>query len=220
MEKITDIRPQKKNNKRLSIYVDGDFVFGISSRLRFEKRLEIGQKITAGRIQDMIIADQTERLENKSLKFLSFRPRSEKEIRNHLLRKGKLQEIKSETEKSQYESSIEEVIKKLKKIRQIDDLEFSKWWLEQRYNFNPRGVAVLKAELRFKGIETNIIDELLQNDTEFQVQLATKAAEKKIKLYQRFDDREFRDKMGQFLARRGFGWTIVKQAVDTVSKKR
>lgn len=220
MEKITDIRTQKKNNQRLNIYVNNDFGFGISLRLKFEKKLEIGQKITASHIQDMIAADQTERLENKALKFLAFRPRSEKEIRDHLLRKGRITEIKSEFEKSQYERSIEEVIIKLKKIRQIDDFEFSKWWLEQRYNFNPRGEPILKAELRSKGIETNIIDELLQNDTELQIQLATKAAEKKTKLYRKLEEREFRDKISQFLARRGFSWTIVKQVVDTVSKKR
>lgn len=220
MKKITDIRPQKKSKKRLNIYLDGDFAFGISVQLRFEKKIEIGKKVTTKQIQDIILADQTERLENKSLKFLAFRPRSEKEIRDYLLRKGKVNEIKSELEKSQYESSIQEVIQRLKRIGQIDDYEFSKWWLEQRYNFSPRGEALLKAELRYKGIETSIIEDLLQNDTEIQVQLATKAAEKKIKLYKKLEEKEFKDKMSQFLVRRGFGWTIVKQVVDTVSEKR
>lgn len=220
MNKITDINPQKKNSKRLNVYINGDFAFGISAQLRFEKRVEIGQEINSQRTQDLILLDQIERLQDKALKFLSFRPRSEKEMKDHLLRKGKLKEIKSDIEKAQYEISIQEAIKKLKRIGQIDDSEFSKWWVEQRYNFSPRGENLLKAELRSKGIENNLIDELLQNDTEIQVQLATKAAEKKIRLYKKLEEKEFKDKMGQFLARRGFSWTIIKQVVDSLSKKR
>lgn len=220
MNKITDITPQKKNNKRLNVYINGDFAFGISAQLKFEKRIEIGQEINNQKTQDLILSDQIERLQDKALKFLSFRPRSERETRDHLFRRGKLKEIKSDIEKSQYEISIQEVIKKLKRIGQIDDREFSKWWVEQRHNFNPRGQILLKAELRSKGIENNLIDELLQNDTEIQVQLATKAAEKKIKLYQKLDEKEFKDKIEQFLARRGFGWSVVKQAVDSILEKR
>ena len=220
MNKITDITPQKKSNKRLNIYIDGNFSFAISAKLKFEKRVEVGQEISNKQIQDLIFLDQIERLQDKAFKFLSFRPRSEKEIKDYLFRKGRLKEIKSDIEKSQYESSIQEVIKKLKKIGQVDDYEFSKWWLEQRYNFSPRGEILLKAELRSKGIEKNLIDELLQNDTEMQVRSATKAVEKKIKLYQKLDEKKFKDKIEQFLARRGFGWNVVKQTVDSILEKR
>jgi len=220
MSKITDITLQKKNNKRLNVYINGDFAFGISAHLRFAKRVEIGQEISDTQIRDLILSDQIERLQDKALRFLSFRPRSEKEVKDYLFRKGKLKEIKSETEKAQYEISIQEVIKKLKGVGQIDDSEFSKWWVEQRYNFSPRGEILLKAELRSKGIESNLIEDLMQNDNEIQVQFATKAAEKKTKLYQKLDEKEFKDKIGQFLVRRGFGWTVVKQVVDTILEKR
>ena len=124
MNKITDITPQKKNNKRLNVYINGDFAFGISAQLKFEKRIEIGQEINNQKTQDLILSDQIERLQDKALKFLAFRPRSEREMKDHLFRKGKLKEIKSDIEKSQYEISIQEVIKKLKRIGQIDDREF------------------------------------------------------------------------------------------------
>ena len=219
MGKVTDIVLQKKDPARLNIYIDNNFALGISAQLRFEKRLEIGQPLTEKQIQDLIAADQTERLLNKAFNFLSFRPRSEKETRDHLLRKGKLKEIKSDVEKKQYETFVEAVINKLKKAKQLDDFEFSKWWVEQRIRFNPRGDRLLKNELKSKGVDNEIIDQLLVNNNEDQIRLATKAADKKIKSYQKLDSEEIKIKLGQYLARRGFGWEVIKKAVDTFVKK-
>ena len=125
MGKITDIKQQQKDPNRFNVFIDGKFAFGISAEIRFVKKLEVGQRVSEKQNENLITADQTERLLNKALKFLSFRPRSEKEIRDYLLRKGKLKEVKSEVEIKQYEVSVEEVIKRLKKLEQINDYGFA-----------------------------------------------------------------------------------------------
>jgi regulatory protein len=222
MGKITDIAPQKKNPKRVSIFLDEEFAFGVSLNLRFEKKLESGQSLSEKQIANLIELDQVERLVNKALRFLSFRPRSEKEIRDHLLRKGKLKDIhKSDAEKSQYEKSVEKVIAKLKKLEQINDKEFAKWWVEQRGRFKPRGERLVKVELFQKGIDRDVIDEVVkQGEESNEEELAKKAALKKLSSYRKLNYEDFRNKMGQFLARRGFSWNVVKKVVDTMERNR
>lgn len=222
MSKITDISQQKNNPKRVNIFLDGEFAFGISFDLRYGKKLEIGKNISEKQIQLIIRLDQIERLFNKALKFLSYRPRSEKEIRDYLLRKGRLIGIeKSEEEKEQYEKSVNLVIKKLKGIGQIDDNEFANWWVEQRKKFRMRGNRVIKMELLQKGVDKELIDEKLNRENKDEdLILAEKVALKKVASYKRLDKNEFRIKMGQFLARRGFEWGVIKKVVDTLEKSR
>lgn len=222
MAKITDINQQKNNPKRVNIFIDREFAFGISFDLRYGNKLEIGKNISEKQIQLIIRLDQIERLFNKALKFLSYRPRSEKEIRDHLLRKGRLIGIeKSEDEKEQYEKSVNLVIKKLKGIGQINDNEFANWWVEQRKKFKMRGNRLIKMELLQKGVDKELIDEKLNRENKDEdLSLAEKVALKKVASYKRLDKNEFRIKMGQFLARRGFEWGVIKKVVDTLEKSR
>ena len=218
--KITSINPQKKND-RFNIFVDGEFAFGISAETRFMKQLEVGKHLSEGQISRLIETDQIERLLQMSLKFLSFRPRSEKEVRNYLLRKGRIGEIeKSDTEKTRYEKSVEKVVQKLKNLDQINDKEFASWLVEQRKRFRPRGNRLIKAELAQKGIDKDIINEIAEeNNQESEEELAIKAAQKKYTSYKKLNTNEFRTRLGQYLARRGFDWGTIKKVVDTLEQK-
>ena len=218
--KITSINPQKKND-RFNIFVDGEFAFGISAETRFMKQLEVGKHLSEGQISRLIETDQIERLLQMSLKFLSFRPRSEKEVRNYLLRKGRIGEIeKSDTEKTQYEKSVEKVVQKLKNLDQINDKEFASWLVEQRKRFRPRGNRLIKAELAQKGIDKDIINEIAEeNNQESEEELAIKAAQKKYTSYKKLNTNEFRIRLGQYLTRRGFDWGTIKKVVDTLEQK-
>ncbi|MCH7541357.1 RecX family transcriptional regulator [Patescibacteria group bacterium] len=220
MGKITNIAQQKKDPKRFNVYVGEQFAFGISANLRFEKRLEISQRLSEKQIQNLIEADQIERLLNKGLNILSFRPRSEKEIRDYLLRKGKLKEVRSEAEKDQYKSSLEKVISRLKKLKQINDYAFAKWWVDQRTRFKPRGPYVIRGELLAKGVSREVVDELTNIKKEDQIHLALTAASKKISAYKKLEEVNFRKKLESYLVGRGFSWEIAKNAVDTITDKR
>ena len=216
MEKITLIEPQKKSKERVNIFLDGQFAFGLSLELVYEKKLAIGQVLSEQHTIDLVQADQVEKLTNKSLRFLSFRPRSEKEIRDNLVlaEKRKRRDEKSEIESGQYGKSIDKVIDKLKKLDQINDLEFAHWWVEQRSRFNPRGAPIIKAELFKKGVDKEIINEVLNKEGEEE--LALKFLEKKKQFLKRMDEGEFKTKMTQVLVRRGFTWEVAKKAVDTL----
>ena len=221
MGKITDITFQKKDPKRVNISIDGEFAFGFSVEAKFLNKLAVGKNLPQAQINKLVESDQIERLINKAFKFLSFRPRSEKEVRDYLLRKVKIREIeKSDTEQTQYEKSVERVVQKLKNLDQINDKEFASWLVEQRKRFRPRGNRLIKAELAQKGIDKDIINEIAEeNNQESEEELAIKAAQKKYTSYKKLNTNEFRTRLGQYLARRGFDWGTIKKVVDTLEQK-
>src|SRR3989344_543027 len=124
MAKITKIEPQKKNPLRENIFLDGEFAFGISAELRFLSKLHINDLITPAQAEKLIQKDQVARLIAKALKFLSYRQRSEKETRDHLLFKGKLTEMDSDEEKKSYQKSVLEACSFLTKNKYLDDKQF------------------------------------------------------------------------------------------------
>ncbi|HSX58090.1 MAG TPA: RecX family transcriptional regulator [Candidatus Saccharimonadales bacterium] len=215
---ITDISPQKKDPKRVNIFLDGKFAFGISLESKIVNHLKVREELTEKQIEKLIFDDQVERLYDKALRFLSSRPRSEREIRNYLLQKLKLTD-KGEEEKKNFDDSIDEVIKKLTKIDQVNDLEFARWWVDQRTRFKKASPRIIKSELFQKGIDKEIVTEVLESSEIDPYELAHEAAKKKLSSYQKLDQKTFREKMSRYLASKGFDWEIIKKVIDTHLEK-
>lgn len=148
---------------------------------------------------------------NKALHFLSYRPRSVKEIHNFLKKKVK----------NQQEDLISQVIEKLKKDNLVNDNEFVDWWLEQRSSFNPKSEKVLRLELRQKGIDEDLIEEKLAAIDSVQRQEAMRQViEKKIRLYAGLGKFKLRNKLLRYLTSHGFDYELAKNLVDEFLEKR
>lgn len=142
---------------------------------------------------------------NLSLRFLSFRPRSEQEVYKYLLEKAK-------RAKNLDEQIIAKIMSRLVEYKFIDDLAFAKFWIENR----KKGFRILRFELQEKGLSKEIISEVL---SEFDLekkekQLIEKFIERKTKSLQRFPKEKAREKMIAFLMRKGFDYTDIKKALD------
>lgn len=144
------------------------------------------------------------------LKFLNFRPRSEKEVRDYLKKKKqKFPDIDS--------SLIDLIVHKLKQQKFLNDHDFAKWMIRSRTEFKPKGTYLVRLELRQKGISQEIIDELLQNEdvrSESDKDLAIAILEKKRRKYESMEHNERFAKAGAMLARRGFDLDTIKGAID------
>ncbi len=142
---------------------------------------------------------------NYSLKYLAYRPRSEKEIRDALKRRKATPDI------------IEKVIELLKEHRFVNDDEFTRWWIEQRVSFKPRSKRVLTLELKQKGISQETIEKYLVENEETAVsdlEQALRLTTKKLKRYSHLEKDELYQKLGGALARKGFSWDVIKRAID------
>lgn len=202
---ITRIKAQK-NKKRVNIYLDGKFAFGLDADNFLKAALKVGQKLTEKQIDDLVFKNEFQKLLDRTLRLISRRPRSEREIRDYLKRKKSLPRL------------IEAVVKKLKQLRQIDDSAFALWWVEQRSTFRPRGKFGLTMELRQKGIDRVTIKKVVEEKVD-ELPLAKKVAQKKFKAYKNLPREERYQKMSAFLARRGFSWETIRKVVAKFSKE-
>lgn len=138
----------------------------------------------------------------KTFVYLSFRARSEKEVRDYLLKK----KVDEET--------IHRIISLLKEKKFLDDEAFAISWIESRNRMRPRSKRILKMELRQKGIENFIIEKVLEEQGENDLLLAKKIIEKKKNTMKNVPREEVYKKIGGLLARRGFDWETIKSSID------
>ena len=190
--KITALQAQKRNPQRVSVYLDGEFAFGLARITA--AWLSVGQLIDEVKIRELQAANEEEVAYQKALHFLSYRPRSENEVRGNLRKHNFSDEV------------ILDVIDRLRRSHLVNDLEFARSWVENRSDFRPRGRQTLKLELRQKGIADEVIEDVLDNLDEDA--LAYQAALKQSGKYNQLEWLDFRQKMGAFLARRGFHYGI------------
>ena len=204
MVKITDLQPQKRNPDRLNVYLDGEFGFGIARALA--PWLQVGGNLEPDQIRKLQQQDEEEQAYQKSLHYLSYRNRSETEIRRHLEKK----ELSS--------SAISAALDRLKDQSLVDDLSFAQEWVENRNTFRPRGKKALSSELYQKGISREIIQEVLEDLDERE--LAMQLAQKKIERVKDLEQMDFQKKLYGYLSRKGFHYGLCKEIVQELWEKQ
>ena len=201
MRKITAIEIQKKNVNRVNIYLDDEFSFGLSRIV--SAWLSKGQTLSDEKIAALQFNDSREVAMQKALYFLGYRARSMQEVRKNLQK----HEIP--------EAVIELTLQRLQESNLLNDDEFAKAWVENRNTFRPRSRRVIALELRYKGLEDDVIQNVLSGNLDEQV-LAMQAARKYIRKVQDLAWQEFRQKLGSFLGRRGFSYDVCASVVRSM----
>lgn len=197
MKKITTITAQKSDPNRVNVYLDGEFAFGLARITA--AWLKVGEELEEDKIRKLQADDAKEHAIQQALLFLSYRARSESEIRTNL-RKHEIPE-----------DVIEQTIERLRQDGLANDGQFAKAWIENRSTFRPRSRRMLAMELRQKGLDDETASIALENiDDEA---LAYEAASKKIKRFRELDWKEYRKKLAEFLARRGFSYSVISPVV-------
>lgn len=157
----------------------------------------------------MVNSDDISSYFDKVLNFLSFRSRSEFEINEYMLRKGWGEEIRKE------------ILEKLKDLQLIDDKAFAQQWLASRSYNRPKGRSLVKMELQRKGVDKEIIDELLTEErgSASEEILAEKYGRKKLARLKNLPILETKRKLYSALLMRGFSREIVGETVAKLLKK-
>ncbi len=142
-----------------------------------------------------------EKLLQASIRFVSYRPRSEKEIRDFLKKKLTRWKVYGGT-------VVQKVLDRLKELNYVDDAKFAAWWVEQRSTFKPKGKRLIKLELKAKGVKDSIVETIDERE------LAQRAIQKKLILWQKLPDLERKKKLFDFLSRRGFSTDTIYRIID------
>ena len=200
MKKITALVVQKRNPNRVSLYLDGEYAFGLARIVA--AWLKVGAELDERKVEQLQAEDARERALQQALLFLSYRSRSESEIRQNL-RKHEIPE-----------TVIDETLERLKRDGLANDNAFAQAWVENRSTFRPRSRRMLAMELRQKGLDNETMHSALQNvDDE---PLAYEAAQKRATRFKDLEWSEFRKKLSEFLARRGFSYAVIAPVVSRI----
>jgi len=199
MGKITAIRDGRGRRKRANVFLDGKFAFSLEAEVTGKEGLRVGQELSVSQIDALTKSDHFHRCLEAALHYLSYRPRSESEIREHL------------HQHSFDDSNVEATIAKLKERGLVDDMAFAQFWRENRESFSPRSQRLTKLELRRRGVAGDIIDQVVEtvNDDDS----AYRAALSKARSLSLSDYQSFRRRLGGYLKRRGFEYGVINHTV-------
>ena len=200
MAVITSIKQQKKKD-RVNVYLDGKFGFGIDLDNFVVLNLRVDQELSESEIEKIIKKADFQKVLEKLLNFIMFRPRSEKEVRDWLYRKKVAETVHKD------------LFIKVKQLDLLDDMKFAKWWIETRQLFRPKPKRILEIELRRKGISKEIVREVIDETEVPEGKIALDQLLKRSAYWKRVEKEKLKQKMIEYLVRKGFGFEIAKNAI-------
>jgi regulatory protein len=198
---ITALKAQKKNPNRISVYLDGEYAFGLARIVA--AWLRIGQQLSEEDINRLKQQDTMEVAYQRGLRFLGYRSRSEAEIQRKL------------SEQGFEESVVAATIQRLKNNGFLGDEQFARDWVENRSTFRPRSKRMLALELRQKGVGEEEIQKALA-ETGDEENLAYQSASKYAHRLAGLDWETFRKRLGAYLMRRGFSYGTIAPIIRQV----
>ncbi|MBQ2211372.1 MAG: RecX family transcriptional regulator [Ruminococcus sp.] len=195
--KITDIRPRRKGLS--AVYIDGEYALSLDTQTLLEHRIDIGRELDDEELHDLIESSNERRAKEKALWLISYRSHSKKELRDKISRTCDRQ-------------SAEKAVERMEELGLVNDRDYAERCAQTLIftkHMSKRGAAM---ELRRKGIESEIIDEVLDDievDEREQIQAVIE------RKYPKIDDEKIRRRAVAALQRLGYGWEDIKAVIES-----
>jgi regulatory protein len=195
--KITDIRPRRKGLS--AVYIDGEYALSLDTQTLLEHRIDIGREFDDEELHDLIESSNERRAKEKALWLISYRSHSKKELRDKISRTCDRQ-------------SAEKAVERMEELGLVNDRYYAERCAQTLIftkHMSKRGAAM---ELRRKGIESEIIDEVLDDievDEREQIQAVIE------RKYPKIDDEKIRRRAVAALQRLGYGWENIKAVIES-----
>ena len=202
MKTITDLKPQAKNKKRVSVYLDGAYYCGLDLATAVKNRLKIGSVIDEQKIIEIQMESELQSCFDYAITLISATVKTEREIAERLVRKGYLPEI------------CKSAVEKLKSYGYIDDGDYAKRFVSS--HSKTKGKRLIGLQLRQKGVSADEIENALSS-IENQSETAKKVAEKYLKNKQ--IDSKILQKCYKYLLSKGFDYDDAKSAISAYSEE-
>jgi regulatory protein len=201
---ITCIEIQQKRRDRFSVFLDGEFAFGVHRDTLVKSGIAKGDVLSEKHINDIQELEAIRSAKEKAMRLLAARPRSTKELTD------RLKQAKHSS------TTIESVLLYLERIGLLNDSEFGKMYARSKMISKPMGEYLLKRELFQKGLNEEDIQSALdvayaENSEE---QVAWELASNRKKRFRDLDEIKAKKRLLDFLSRRGFSWEIISKILD------
>jgi regulatory protein len=202
---ITAIEPQERARDRVNVYLNGEFALGVNTDVVVALSLGVGQRITQERLTEVVKRESLAKAKDRAYLFLSYRARTEKEIRDRLQQAG-------------YEDGvIDDVVVKLYELNYLNDTDFAEKFIESRQAERPTGRRAIAFELKRKGVDAETAAGAMAGmDDDSERAAALDAARARAGRYSGLEPREGRRKLAAFLQRRGFAWDTITNVLGVI----
>lgn len=215
LPKITKMRAGVRDPNRVNIFLDGRFAFSLDVTQVVDLGVKVGQEISPERLEELKDASEFGKLYQRTLEWVLTRPHSVREAKNYLRRrqiKRRILNRQREREEKKALPEIKEqamtlVVERLIEKGYLNDEKFAAYYIENRYVRRGISHRRLRAELQNKGVEADLINSLLNQETRNEDEEIQKVIAKKRAKY---DDR----KLINYLVRQGFNYYLAKEAVE------
>jgi regulatory protein len=160
---ITALRADPIDPDKVHLFVNDKHIMSVSLDVAAGEMLSVGQQCPPERVERLHAAQELNGIYERALNFLSYRPRSAREVEMRMRQKGYSPD------------QIANVMERLVRAGYVDDKAFAQFWVTNRMAFSPRGPRLLKSELRQKGVAADIVDAMMAEHQEAQAELAEEA---------------------------------------------
>ena len=138
--------------------------------------------------------------------YLSYRPRSEGEIRQWLHKRGFADEV------------TDTAIARLKEQNLSDDFAFAQFWKDNRLSFRPKSRRLIKRELRDKKVAAEIIEQVTRDIDDEEI--AYKLGSNRLSSLAHLDYPDFYRRLSSYLAYRGFNYEVIKRTASLLWQEK
>ena len=207
---ITKILKSRRERNKYEIFIDDKPGLRVSESTVAKSGLYTGKALDERAIEQIVQADSRERAHQVAINFISYRPRSSKEIADKLVRKGFSHELALE------------VVDELKELNLLNDLQFARMFVRDKLLLKPMGKAMLRHKLLEKGIAFQLSERVLKEYvTEQSEQKAAKTlAERKMKMsrsrYSALDPLARQKRLIEYLLSHGFSQDVATKTVRSI----
>ena len=203
MPKITSLTVQTKNKNRCNLFLDGEFFAGISTETAMKNRLKVGMEVDERFISSVILEIEKNQALIKATEYITKYLKTKYQVKDYLVRKGYSEEI------AWY------CVDKLKEYNYIDDLEYSKRFIESQAKNN--GKKMLEYKLMMKGVKKQDIFDAYSGVEINEKENARLIADKYLKNKER--TLENKAKAYRYLSGKGFSYEEISSVLDDMFKE-
>ncbi len=193
---------KKGKQDKIHILVDGEYSFTVDETYFLSMGIYNGKEIDSDELEEIRETVNERRAYNYAVSLLSRRDHSEKELMEKLSRKG-------------YTDGAEAAIEKLRNSGYVSDERFAKLYVRELRSLKKYGKRRIEQELYRKGIDRDIISEVL-DETDFDENELVALIERKYSRY--LGDEKGIQKTINSLVRMGYGYGEIRDALKTINE--
>jgi regulatory protein len=206
---ITSIRVQKNNKERYSIFVDEEFLLGVSEETLLKFKLRKDVEITSAMLKKIQREEGQFKVKSYMMNLLGRRDHARKELFTKAIRKDYPQEI------------INNVLDELQEKGYIDETRFAEKFASDKGRISKWGPAKIKAHLYKKGISKSVAEKSIEKafeDEDLKETFLSLVLKRKRRFLREEDPYKRKKKVFDHLARKGYRSSDIYDHLDELMK--